>query len=443
MSRGGVAPITVVGFLGTEWFGRGAEAALRSADVLLGVRRLLDALPDDIAGKRVELAGPLADTLELAAERRALGERVCVLASGDPGFFGIVRVASARFGADALVVHPAPSSVAAAFGRVGLHWDDAVVVSAHGRALSAAVEAVLPCAKAAVLTAPDQPPEALGRALLDAGCRPRRVTVCARLGHADESVTRTDLEGLAAGSFPHLAVVILEVPSALDRSDPEVTTSPTLAWGRPDAEYSHRAGMITKAEVRAVVLGKLALPATGVLWDVGAGSGSVAVECSRLAPGLRVFAVERRPDDAERLRLNVAGTGVVVVEGDAPAALAGLPDPDRVFVGGGGLDVLEFVLGRLRPGGLVVATYAALDRAAGAASRLGHVVQVAVSRGVPLGGSGALRLAAENPVFVCWGPSPEPGADLGLEPGAESGLGANPHIPPDPGARTGSAEAPA
>ena len=167
--------------------------------------------------------------------------------------------------------------------------------------------------------------------------------------------------------------------------------------------------MITKAEIRAVALGKLALPAAGVLWDVGAGSGSVAVECACLAPGLRVFAVERNPGDAARLRENARGTGIVVVEAEAPAALAGLPDPDRVFVGGGGLDVLESVVDRLRPGGLVVATYAALDRAAAAASRLGHVVQVAVSRGVPLGGSGALRLAAENPVFVCWGPDGDPG----------------------------------
>ena len=93
------------------------------------------------------------------------------------------------------------------------------------------------------------------------------------------------------------------------------------------------------------------------------------------------------------------------MEGEAPEVLAELPDPDRVFVGGGGLNVLESVMGRLRPDGVVVATYAALDRAAAAASRLGHVVQVAVSRGVPLGGSGALRLAAENPVFVCWGPN--------------------------------------
>ena len=144
--------------------------------------------------------------------------------------------------------------------------------------------------------------------------------MCARLGHDDEAVTRTDLDGLAAGAFAPLAVVLLEVPGALDASG-----GPTLAWGLPDDRYAHRAGMVTKAEVRAVALGKLALPGTGVLWDVGAGSGSVAVECSRLAPGLRVFAVERRADDVERLRQNAVGTGVVVVEGEAPDVLGGLP----------------------------------------------------------------------------------------------------------------------
>jgi precorrin-6Y C5,15-methyltransferase (decarboxylating) len=308
-------------------------------------------------------------------------------------------VASARFGPEVLEIHPAPSSVAMAFARAGINWDDAVVVSAHGRPLESAVEVVLAQHKVAVLTAPDQPPEALGRALLEADCGPRRETVCARLGHDDEAITRTDLPGLAGGSFPPLSVVVLRSPGALDGDG-----APTLAWGRPDDLYDHRAGMVTKAEVRAVALGKLALPATGVMWDVGAGSGSVAIECVRLAPGLRVFAVERRSDDIGRLRKNSRGTGVVVVEGEAPEALAELPDPDRVFVGGGGLNVLESVMGRLRPDGVVVATYAALDRAAAAASRLGHVVQVAVSRGVPLGGSGALRLAAENPVFVCWGP---------------------------------------
>ena len=141
-----------------------------------------------------------------------------------------------------------------------------------------------------------------------------------------------------------------------------------------------------------------------MLWDVGAGSGSVAIECARLAPEMRVFAVEKRGDDADRILANAADhrASISVVQGEAPRALAPLPDPDRVFIGGGGLDVLDAVLERLRPGGIVVASYAAIDRAAAAASRLGSLTQVSVARGARLP-DGAFRLAAGNPVFIAWG----------------------------------------
>jgi precorrin-6Y C5,15-methyltransferase (decarboxylating) len=295
-------------------------------------------------------------------------------------------------------VHPAPSAVALAFARVALPWDDALVVSAHGRPLGPAVDAIQHHPKVAVLTSPANPPSALGAGLRAAGCGRRQVVVAGRLGEADEAVWIGDLDGLAAGCFDGLSVVICLAP------EPAQPGGAAWAWGRPDESYAHRAGLITKAEVRAVALGKLRLPVTGVLWDVGAGSGAVAAECARLAPGLRVFAIEQRAADADRLRANLSGTAAVVVEGAAPEVFAHLPDPDRAFVGGGGLAVLEAVLARLRPGGTVAATYAALDRAAAAAAVMGHLVQVAVSRGVRIGPDGAVRLAAENPVFVCWGP---------------------------------------
>jgi precorrin-6Y C5,15-methyltransferase (decarboxylating) len=230
------------------------------------------------------------------------------------------------------------------------------------------------------------------------------VVVATRLGEPEEALWTGDLDGLAAGRFDALAVVICLAAAPSADAEAALDAGPAWAWGLPDRSYLHRAGLITKAEVRSVALGKLRLPTAGVLWDVGAGSGSVAAECARLAPGLRVFAIERRADDADRLRANLAGTAAEVVHGEAPDALAGLPDPDRAFVGGGGLSVLDAVIARLRPGGTAVATFAALDRAAAAASRLGHVVQVAVSRGVAIGTTGAVRLAADNPVFVCWGP---------------------------------------
>ncbi len=396
-------PVDVVGLHGGQWFGRDAEAALRAADILIGHARQLELLPKDLDGEPVELWGDLDAVLALAASRRAEGGRACILAAGDPGFFGLVRLAASYLGEDALRIHPAPSSIALAFARVGTNWDDAVVASAHGRPLSHAVATVLAHPKVAVLVSRDQPPQALGRALVDADCTARIVHVCERLGERDEQVIRTDLAGLAAGTFDPLAVVVVRVPDAVGADN-----GMGVAWGVPDSTYDHRGGMITKAEVRAVALGKLQLPPVGVLWDVGAGSGSVAVESSRLTPSLRVFAVERGADDAARLRDNARGTTVAIVEGSAPEALADLPDPDRVFVGGGGLPVLDAVLARLRPGGRVVATYATLSTAAAAAERLGNVVQVQVSRGTPVGSAGALRLAAENPVFVCWGPGRDP-----------------------------------
>jgi precorrin-6Y C5,15-methyltransferase (decarboxylating) len=386
-------PIAIVGVAGED-LSKAARRAVEEAELVVGGSRLLEAWAPEAPKRRV-LAGGLEPVLD---EIDAEPGTVCVLASGDPGFFGIVRAMAERFGPDALDVHPAPSSVSLAFARLGLPWDDAVVVSAHGRPLAEAVRAAAVAAKAAVLTSPDNPPEALAAPLLDLGAAVDRVAVCARLGEPDETVETVDLEELGRRRWDPRSVVVL-------LREPAVGAEPVLAWGRNPSQFEHRAGMITKAEVRAVALGKLGVPATGVLWDVGAGSGSVAIECAGLAPELRVLALERRADDAARARANAGAhrVSVEVIEGEAPGALGSMPDPDRAFVGGGGLPVLDAVLARLRPDGRIVATFAAFDRAAAALDRLGHLVQVGVSRAERLPGGGA-RLAAENPVFVAWGP---------------------------------------
>jgi precorrin-6Y C5,15-methyltransferase (decarboxylating) len=322
-----------------------------------------------------------------------------------------------------LRVIPAPSSVSVAFARLGLPWDDAAVVSTHGRSLTDAVRAIRLARKAAVLTSPDSPPEAVGRALVAARAAVDLVAVCSRLGHADESITMVGLEQLASGTWDPLSVVVLLGPAGRPIAGwgGADTGGKPLAWGLPDNAYGHRDGMVTKFEVRAVALGKLALPPAGILWDVGAGSGSVAVEAVSLCPGLTVFAVEERVDDAARITQNAArfGADVRVVHGRAPEACDGLPDPDRVFVGGGGLDVLDAALARLRPGGRVVATFTALDRASAAADRLGSLVQISASRGRTLP-DGGWRLAAENPVFVAWGPGGPGGPDGPDDPGSRS-----------------------
>jgi precorrin-6Y C5,15-methyltransferase (decarboxylating) len=385
--------IDVVGLLGGEPVGADAGAALASADLVVGGRQQLEGLAGD--RRTVVLDGNLAAAFDAIAAEPGW---VCVLASGDPGFFGVVRSLASRFGPAALVVHPAPSSVALAFARLGLPWDDAVVVSAHGRPLAGAVATAAAGGKVAVLTAPGQSPEDLGEELLAVGATPSRVVVCSRLAEEGESVTETDLIGLAAGPWHHRSVVVVLGPEP-------VAGRATRRWGADAVNFEARAGLISKAEVRAVAIAKLALPIEGVLWDVGAGSGSVAIECAASAPDLRVIAIERRADDGDRIRANAKhyGVDVEVVIAEAPAALIDLPEPDRAFVGGGGLDALDAVLARLTPGGKVVATYATLERAAAAHRRLGSMIELQVGRGTTIGDG--VRLAAENPVFIAWGPA--------------------------------------
>jgi len=402
-----------------------ARAALGEATMVVGGRRHLRiwrewsgatggataSRPVDVVEVGSDVDAVVAQVRQRAVER---GDPVAVLASGDPGFFGIVRALLGAVDRAALRVLPAPSSISLAFARLGLPWDDAVVVSAHGRSLVDATGAMRVGPKVAVLTSPESPPEAVGRSLLDVGAHLDLVAVCSRLGTLDEQVVETTLEELARGQFDPLSVVVLVGPGGLPLvgwGPGSARPEPVLAWGLPDAAFAHRGGMITKSEVRAVVMARLALPARGVLWDVGAGSGSVAIEAALIEPGLTVLAVERDAAAAAAVSANAAArrAGVHVVAGVAPAVLEGLPDPDRAFVGGGGVDVLDSVLARVRPGGRVVATFAALDRAAAAADRLGHLAQVSASRGELLP-DGGWRLAAENPVFVAWGPGDDTAA---------------------------------
>jgi precorrin-6Y C5,15-methyltransferase (decarboxylating) len=389
------AAVHVVGLLGGRPVGDAALEALRGARLVAGGREQLEAV-GDLIGDGVEtttVAGGLAALDEVAGHTGP----ACVLASGDPGFHGIVRALAARVGPERLVVHPAPSSVALAFARLGLPWDDAVVTSCHTGDAAGAAAQVAHAPVAAVLCGPDARPEAVGAALLARGAHHPTVVVASRLGETGEALHRLpDLAALAAGSFDHRSVVVLA------HAD-----QPVRVAARPVSAFHHRAGMITKPEVRSVVLAHLDLPARGVLWDVGAGSGSVAIDAALAAPGLRVVAVERDPDAADTIVSNAAALGAVleVVVGVAPEVLAGLPTPDRVFVGGGGLDVLDACLAAAAPSARVVATFAAVDRAVAARGRLGNLVQVSVDRARDLP-DGGVRFEADNPVFVAWGEAP-------------------------------------
>ncbi|WP_408646720.1 precorrin-6y C5,15-methyltransferase (decarboxylating) subunit CbiE [Streptomyces carminius] len=397
----------------------------REVSLAVGARRHLEAagIPPEV--RRVVL-GPLAPALDAIGERLTAaragdggpggrGGRVVVLASGDPGFFGIVRALAERFGPRALDVRPAVPSVAAAFARAGLPWDDAAVVSAHGRDPRTAVNVCRARPKTAVLTGPGAGPAELGAALAGTGLR-RTLVVASALGTAGERVERLSPAEAAARTWPETVNVVLCLdedrllaPAARSLAGPP---RPPAGWALPEDAFAHRDSMITKYEVRALALARLGPGPGDLVWDIGAGSGSVAVECARL--GAAAIAVERAADGAGRCRANAAAHGVDVqtVHGAAPAALADLPDPDAVFVGGGGRELESIVsLSARRARRTVVVTLAALDRvpavraALGAAGLVADGVLLQSSRLSPLPGE-VTRLAAGNPVFVLWGTRP-------------------------------------
>jgi precorrin-6B C5,15-methyltransferase / cobalt-precorrin-6B C5,C15-methyltransferase len=215
------APIPIVGLLGGQWFGHAAERALREATVLLGHADQFALLPADVPGERAEVWGDLGEVVDRAVAERDAGRSPCILAAGDPGFHGMVRFAARRLGEEGIAVHPAPSSIALAAARVGMAWDDLVVASVRAQSLADVAEAVRTHPRVAVLVSRRVPPETVGTALVAAGCPDRRVVVCARLAEPGEELTRTDLAGLAAGTFDPLAVVILRAPD-----EPHETVEP-------------------------------------------------------------------------------------------------------------------------------------------------------------------------------------------------------------------------
>jgi precorrin-6Y C5,15-methyltransferase (decarboxylating) len=388
----------------------GAGPALAGARLVVGAARHLAAaaVPDAAASRETVVLGPLEPALRRIRAAVRAGDRVVVLASGDPGFFGIVR----RLRAEGLPVRvlPAVSSVAAAFARAGLPWDGAAVVTAHGRELRPALNACRALPAVAVLTEPGAGAAELGAGL--AGW-PRRMVVVERLGGDDERCREVTPEQAAGQVWadPHVTLVLRDpAPATSARADNQPAAAPSGGWALPEHRFEHRDSMITKAEVRALAVARLRPRLGRLVWDVGAGSGSVGIECGLL--GAAVVAVDDDPDACEQVHRNAQlhGVDVRVVAGAAPGVLDGLPVPDAVFVGGGGQDAVAAVAGRPRELGpdRIVVALAAVDRVQPCADAMrgnGFTVdgvQLATSRLADLPG-GSLRLAATNPVFLLTG----------------------------------------
>ena len=398
--------VTVVGIGDDGCVGLSARAAnaVAAAQVLAGGERHLAFFPQ-FAGERVVLKDKIGDALKRIA---ALAEEhhVVVLASGDPLFYGVGALLAKKVGGEHVDFLPAPSSVQLAFARLGRRWDDAAVISLHGRGREGLLVRLRRLGKVALLTDEESSPRWIAQQLVAHGERAWRATVCENLGGPDERVRSFTLEELAAcADVAPLNVVVLEREGAF-------RPPPASSFLHEDAfaKRMPKKGLITKREARLLSLAMMQLRRASVVWDVGAGSGSVAIEAALQAYEGRVFAVEVDPEGVEICRDNVRRFGadnVRVVAGRAPDALAGLPDPDAVFIGGskGALaEIVDAALARLTPGGRLVANAITLDNvseayaALRASGREPEVVMLNVSRAEPLGRY--LRWEAQNPIHI-------------------------------------------
>ncbi|MFI1189096.1 precorrin-6y C5,15-methyltransferase (decarboxylating) subunit CbiE [Streptomyces californicus] len=405
-------PVFVVGIGADGWPGLSGAAreALADAEVLIGGGRQLDLLPPECAGARVVWPSPLRPAVpRLLAEHRE--RRIAVLASGDPMFYGIGRALAQELGPAGLRVVPHPSSVSYACARLGWPLEDTEVVTLVGRPAARLAASLYPGRRLLVLSADAATPAEVAALLTDRGFGPSRLRVLEQLGGEDEGCAEGVAEEWARPPGDRLNVVAVECrPSA---GALRLGTVP----GLPDTAYEHD-GQLTKRHIRAATLATLA-PAPGeLLWDVGGGSGSIAIEWLRAHPSCRAVSVERDPVRAGRITRNAERLGVPglrVVTGPAPGSLAGLPVPDAVFIGGGltAPGLLDACWEALRPGGRLVANTVTLESEALLAGRHaaygGELVRLAVAHAVPVGGFTGWRQAM--PVTQ-WSvvKSPEPGA---------------------------------
>jgi precorrin-6Y C5,15-methyltransferase (decarboxylating) len=387
--------------VGPEGLSPAGEKCLHKASTVFGAERFSFMVPED---KPLRPVMPVKKLLEDLKDCSGPGD-VVVIASGDPLFFGIGRVLVRELPFERLCFIPSVTSVQLACSELKIPWNDLISLSFHGRN-SGIIEELYPHMKSqdrtkiALLTDPVNTPREIAQALLDAGLEGLTIHVAEDLGGSSQKTGSYSLEQASSRDFHPLNVVVLtgKIKWA------------TGGFGRREDAYQHRGGLITKAEVRSIVLGALEIPSKGVMWDIGACSGSVSVEAAGLAPGLRIIAVEKNKERIEDIKANIRRYqtfNIDLIEGSAPEVLEGLPEPDRVFIGGGGGDlpsILKKVVRRLKGRGPVVAAAITLESLMLLSDKLAidgfriEVSQVQVSRLRPLG-QGRI-LSAHNPVFV-------------------------------------------
>ncbi|REK17513.1 MAG: precorrin-6y C5,15-methyltransferase (decarboxylating) subunit CbiE [Planctomycetota bacterium] len=342
-----------------------ARKLIDEAQLLVGAESTLAKIPKSKAERLV-----VGSNLDEAVDRiaKAGDKRIVVLASGDPLFFGVARYLCDKLGKDYFEVMPHVSSMQLAFARVKESWEEAYLTDLANRPLEQVLEKIRSATKVGLFTSEKYPPKAVAAALLEQRIDYFSAYVCENLGSPDERVTQGELSEIAAQDFAPLNVMVLvRRPDVPDR--PREAIGQRL-FGNPDEMFLQskpKQGLLTPAEVRSIALAQLDLGPTSIVWDIGAGSGSVAVEAAQIASGGTVYAVEMDPQDHELILANAERFGVtnlVPILGSAPDAWKDLPDADAIFVGGSGREisrVVEMAYDRLRAGGRLVANVGSIE----------------------------------------------------------------------------------
>ncbi|RRV42308.1 precorrin-6y C5,15-methyltransferase (decarboxylating) subunit CbiE [Pseudomonas sp. o96-267] len=380
-----------IGEDGYPGLGKAARRALLAATRIVGAPRQLALLPPCISGEREVWPSPF-DLQPLLARR---GEAVCVLASGDPMFYGVGASLARQVSADELQVLPAPSSVSLAAARLGWPLQEAEVVSLVGRPLATLNARFYPGTRLLVLSADGDTPAQVAEALCARGFGASRLTLLEHLGGPDER----RIEGLAASwNLPRGADLNLLAVECLADTGAQLLP-PTC--GLPDETYRHD-GQLTKRDVRAVTLARLAPLPGELLWDVGAGCGSIGIEWMRAHPTCLAIAIEANEGRQDHIRHNRDALGVPglqLVAGHAPEALDGLPAPDAIFIGGGVTvpGVLDDCWAALKPGGRLLANAVTIQSEAALVAfreqHGGELLRLTVAQAQPLGGFDTWRAA--------------------------------------------------
>ncbi|WP_029006269.1 bifunctional cobalt-precorrin-7 (C(5))-methyltransferase/cobalt-precorrin-6B (C(15))-methyltransferase [Azorhizobium doebereinerae] len=385
--------IVGIGEDGADGLSKAARALVAEAELVFGGARHLALAGDLVRGTSCPWPSPFSEGIAQVVAAR--GRRVCVLASGDPFLHGVGATLSRHVPASEMRVLPAPSAFSLAAARLGWPLQETAQVSLHGREIGRIRPFLQPGARILVLTSDGEGPAQVAALLSALGFGGTRLTVLEALGGPRARIREARADAFDLSDVDPLNVLALEV-----RASPAAAVLP-LTCGLPDELFAHD-GQLTKREIRAMTLAALAPRHGEVLWDVGAGAGSIAIEWLLTHPSLSALAIEQDETRAARIRANAAALGVPdlsLVIGAAPGAYVGLPRPDVVFIGGGGSEpgVLPGALAALKPGGRLVANAVTLETEAVLLdhyARLGgSLTRIAVSRAVPVKGMTGWRPA--------------------------------------------------